>query len=61
MVAPSWARWNSKDGPGTQSGNPGTSDTEGLGYFDVSGYHLDANKVASNVVRRGITVDSFHH
>ena len=46
------------DGPGTQSGNPGTSDTEGSGYFDVSGYRasLDANKVMpAQAVRRGIT------
>ena len=46
------------DGPGTQSGNSGTSDTEGSGYFDVSGYRasLDANKVMpAQAVRRGIT------
>ena len=46
------------DGPGTQGGNPGTSDTEGSGYFDVSGYRasLDANKVMpAQAVRRGIT------
>ena len=46
------------DGPGTQSGNPGTSDTEGSGYFDASGYiaSLDANKVMpQQAVRRGIT------
>ena len=46
------------DGPGTQGGNPGTSDTEGSGYFDASGYiaSLDANKVMpQQAVRRGIT------
>ena len=46
------------DGPGTHGGNPGTSDTEGSGYFDVSGYRasLDANKVMpAQAVRRGIT------
>ena len=46
------------DGPGTQGGNPGTSDTEGSGYFDISGYRarLDANKVMpAQAVRRGIT------
>ena len=46
------------DGPGTQSGKPGTSDTEGSGYFDASGYiaSLDANKVMpQQAVRRGIT------
>ena len=46
------------DGPGTQGGNPGKSDTEGSGYFDVSGYRasLDANKVMpAQAVRRGIT------
>lgn len=46
------------DGPSTQGGNPGTSDTEGSGYFDVSGYRarLDANKVMpAQAVRRGIT------
>lgn len=46
------------DGPGTQEGNPGTSDKEGSGYFDVSGYRasLDANKVMpAQAVRRGIT------
>lgn len=46
------------DGPGTQGRNPGTSDTEGSGYFDVSGYRasLDANKVMpAQAVRRGIT------
>lgn len=45
-------------GPGTKGGNPGTSDTEGSGYFDVSGYRasLDANKVMpKQAVRRGIT------
>ena len=49
---------NLNDGPGTQSGNPGTSNTEGSGYFDVSGYRasLDANKVMpAQAVRRGIT------
>ena len=41
------------DGPGTQSGNSGTSDTEGSGYFDVSGYRasLDANKVMPATIR----------
>lgn len=46
------------DGPGTQGGNPGTSDTEGSGYFDDSGYRasLNANKVMpAQAVRRGIT------
>ena len=46
------------DGPGTQDGNRGTSDTEGSGYFDASGYiaSLDANKVMpAQAVRRGIT------
>lgn len=46
------------DGPGTQGGNPGTSNIEGSGYFDVSGYRarLDANKVMpAQAVRRGIT------
>lgn len=46
------------DGPGTKDGNPGKSDTEGSGYFDVSGYRarLDANKVMpAQAVRRGIT------
>lgn len=45
-------------GPGTKGGNPGTSDTEGSGYFDVSGYRasLNANKVMpAQAVRRGIT------
>ena len=39
-------------------GNPGTSNTEGTGYFDVSEYRasLDANKVMPpQAVRRGIT------
>ena len=39
-------------------GNPGTSDTEGSGYFDASGYiaSLEANKVMpQQAVRRGIT------
>ena len=46
------------DGPGTQGGNPGTSDTEGSGYFDDSGYRasLNTNKVMpAQAVRRGIT------
>lgn len=46
------------DGPGTQGGNPGNSDTEGSGYFDDSGYRasLNANKVMpAQAVRRGIT------
>lgn len=46
------------DGPGTQGDNPGTSNIEGSGYFDVSGYRarLDANKVMpAQAVRRGIT------
>lgn len=45
-------------GPSTKGGNPGTSDTEGSGYFDVSGYRasLNANKVMpAQAVRRGIT------
>ena len=46
------------EGDGTKEGNPGTSDTEGSGYFDASGYiaSLEANKVMpQQAVRRGIT------
>lgn len=46
------------DGLGSEVGNPGTSNTEGTGYFDVSEYRasLDANKVMPpQAVRRGIT------
>ena len=46
------------DGPGSEGGNPGTSNTEGTGYFDVSEYRasLDANKVMPpQAIRRGIT------
>ena len=58
VVAPLAMVVKQNDGPGTQSGNSGTSDTEGSGYFDVSGYRasLDANKVMpAQAVRRGIT------
>ena len=47
-----------EEGEGTKEGNPGTSDTEGSGYFDASGYiaSLEANKVMpQQAVRRGIT------
>ena len=47
-----------EEGEGTKSGNPGTSEIEGSGYFDASGYiaSLDANKVMpAQAVRRGIT------
>ena len=47
-----------EEGEGTKSGNPGTSEIEGSGYFDASGYiaSLEANKVMpQQAVRRGIT------
>ena len=46
------------DGLGSEVGNPGTSNTEGTGYFDVSEYRasLDANKVMpQQAVRRGLS------
>lgn len=46
------------DGPGTQSGNPGTSDTEGSGSYSSAGYiaRVESNKVMpQQAVRRGIT------
>ena len=47
-----------EEGEGTKGGNPGTSEIEGSGYFDASGYiaSLEANKVMpQQAVRRGIT------
>ena len=47
-----------EEGEGTKSGIPGTSEIEGSGYFDASGYiaSLEANKVMpQQAVRRGIT------
>lgn len=46
------------DGPGTQGGNPGTSDTEGSGSYSSAGYiaRVESNKVMpQQAVRRGIT------
>ncbi len=47
-----------EEGEGRKGGNPGTSEIEGSGYFDASGYiaSLEANKVMpQQAVRRGIT------
>ncbi|MDU4781903.1 MAG: energy transducer TonB [Veillonella sp.] len=44
--------------PGTQGGNPGTSDTEGSGSYSSAGYiaRVESNKVMpQQAVRRGIT------
>ena len=47
-----------EEGEGRKGGNPGTSEIEGSGYFDASGYiaSLEANKVMpQQAIRRGIT------